>query len=140
MVEGMDIYCDGLCEPVNPGGWGCWAWVAVSATGEEIAHDSGCLGKGQTNNIAEYHALVQALKWAKERGYSEHLTFRMDSQFVVRQVNYIYAVKAEHLRPLCQEARRLLEGLDASLVWIPREDNTRADALSRQAYREARRK
>ena len=21
------IFCDGLCEPVNPGGYACWAWL-----------------------------------------------------------------------------------------------------------------
>lgn len=50
------VYADGLCEPVNPGGCACWAWVALQ-DGQEIATDSGCLGYGpaMTNNRAEYH-------------------------------------------------------------------------------------
>ncbi len=139
----MDIYCDGACEPVNPGGWACWAWVALDDDGHEIASDYGTVGHGvgMTNNVAEYHALLHALEWVQKKTTvpGSQITFRMDSQLVVRQVVGMYACRAELLRPLYERTRPQLEGLGARLVWIPREENTRADALSKRAYQEARR-
>jgi len=62
--------CDGACLPVNPEGYATWAWVAVDPAGQAITSASGCLGHGpgQTNNVAEYAAVLQALRWAKRRG------------------------------------------------------------------------
>jgi len=59
---------------------------------------------------------------------------RTDSQLVVNQVNGAWRIKAAPLRPLVEEARRLLADLGGRLEWIPREANTRADALTYQAY------
>ena len=61
----MIVYCDGLCEPVNPGGYACWAWVAVEDDAVR-ARQSGCIGRGDgmTTNLAEYRALLEALRAA----------------------------------------------------------------------------
>ena len=132
------VFCDGACLPTNPGGWATWAWVAVAPDGQEVASASGCLGHGpgRTNNLAEYTAVLQALRWVKGHGGGPVLV-RTDSQLVVNQVNGAWQVKAAPLRPLAQEARHLLAELDSRLEWIPREANMRADALTYQAYREA---
>jgi len=127
--------CDGACLPVNPGGWATWAWVAVDPDGHDITSASGCLGHGpgQTNNVAEYAAVLQALRWAKHQGRGPVLV-RTDSQLVVHQVNGAWRIKATPLLPLAHEARALLVDLGGRLEWIPREANTRADALTYQAY------
>ena len=132
------VYCDGACLPTNPGGWATWAWVAVAPDGQELASASGCLGHGpgRTNNLAEYTAVVEALRWAKGHGRGPVLV-RTDSQLVVQQVNDAWRVKAAPLLPLLQEARRLLQAVGGRLEWIPREANSRADALTYQAYSEA---
>jgi ribonuclease HI len=60
------INCDGLCEPRNPGGWACWAFVVHKAIDDEFIHDDrGCIGAGDgmTNNLAEYTAVLEALRW-----------------------------------------------------------------------------
>ena len=129
------VYCDGACLPVNPGGYATWAWVAVDLQGRELTSASGCLGHGPgcTNNVAEYTAVLEALRWGKRQGGGLVLV-RTDSQLVVHQVNGTWRIKAAPLLPLVQEARGLLAELGGRLEWIPREANTRADALTYQAY------
>lgn len=136
----ITFYGDGLTEPTNPGGWGCWGWVALDAAGTEIASAYGCLGRAptMTNNLAEYEALLQATRWALDQGLTG-ITLRGDSQLVVEQTAGRWACRAANLRPLCAELRTRVRALGATIEWIPREQNTRADSLSRRAYREARR-
>jgi len=134
------FYCDGLTEPINPGGYACWAWVALDDEGAEISSDYGCLGYGPgfTNNLAEYAAVEEALKWAGLHHAQAKIVIRTDSLLVVNQVNGRWHCRAPHLQPLQLRCARLLGRLQATLEWVPRERNERADALTRVAYREAR--
>lgn len=131
------VYCDGACEPQNPGGWATWAWVAY-VDGREVNRAYGCLGRGagMSNNVAEYRAVLEALRRAKRKGVSINL--RTDSQLVVKQVLGEWAVKAAHLQAFRQEAATLLRDTRSVMAWVPREENARADALSKLAYRQAR--
>lgn len=137
-AAGITIYCDGLCEP-NPGGIACWAWLAVDAFGRELAYDCGCLGRGDgmTNNVAEYHALLEALQYAHAHDW-RGVRLCSDSQLVVFQCADRWQVGAPALIPLHAEAQRQGRELQACIRWIPREQNGRADILTRQAWRQAR--
>ena len=132
----ITINTDGLCEP-NPGGIGTWGWVAYQ-DGQEIATGKGCLGQGpgMTNNAAEYTAVIQALIWAYQHKHTgcQILT---DSRLVVEQSTKRWGVKAAHLQQLCERVRAGLGQMQATIRWIPREENVRADALTQEAYREA---
>lgn len=138
--EPIVIQADGLCEPRNPGGWACWAWVAQAEDAQEIASGRGCVGHGPgaTNNVAEYQAVLAALDWAIAHGLRDIL-LQTDSRLVVEQVAGRWACNAAHLRGLRDEVRARLAGCTGRLEWVPREQNTRADALSRLAYADARR-
>lgn len=145
----LALYCDGLCEPRNPGGYACWAWLAKGPEGKTIRTAFGCLGSGQgmSNNLAEYEAVLQALRHTVDRVgplVERSLSVRLhaDSQLAIRQITGEYRVNAPHLIALCAEARTLAgqirqAGVPIEFQWIPRELNEEADALSRQAYREA---
>lgn len=135
----MTIYADGLCEPRNPGGFACWAWVAFDGTGQEIIHERGCIGSGQgmTNNLAEYRAVLEAFRFASERFNGKQIQFFTDSQLVVKQVNGEWSCNSPNLQPLCVEATKRLNQAGWTLQWIPRGQNVRADQLTRIAYREA---
>ena len=99
-------------------------------TGEVLVEHSQALGQG-TNNEAEYSALIFALYQAEEFGATE-LRVRSDSKLVVNQIRGEWAVHKDHIGEYVDEALRAVERLPKfSIEWVPRGQNTRADALSR---------
>jgi ribonuclease HI len=150
MQSVISILCDGLCEPRNPGGWACWAWLARSPKGATLQSAYGCLGHGpdMTNNRAEYAAVIEALTYASGRldllvARGMGVAIHSDSQLVINQITGAYRINHAHLAELRQqivqlESRFVDRGVPLAFTWIPREQNTEADALTRQAYREAR--
>ena len=135
------LFFDGLCEPINPGGIACGGFVAY-LNGARLTAGSKCFGAGYlgdytSNNVAEYLALIEGLKQLLALGYASHrLTVKGDSQLVVKQLRGEYKVRSERLKPLHEEALRLLAYFPSYVVeWVPRGLNVEADALSREAYR-----
>ena len=137
-TQNVTLYSDGLCEP-NPRGWACWGWLALGADGQPVASDCGAIGNGagMTNNLAEYTAVIQTLEWASGAGLVG-LTLRTDSQLVVNQMTGAWQCYAPNLWPLLVKARALMAETGARVEWVPREQNSQADALSRKAYALAR--
>ncbi len=113
----------------NPGTAGAGA-LLVDENGATVWETARFLGT-KTNNEAEYTALILLLKAAKERSITK-LQIYGDSKLVVSQVSKQWKINLPHLRALAQEAWALMEGMDVSLEWIPREKNKLADALSNQ--------
>jgi ribonuclease HI len=134
----IHIWCDGLCEP-NPGGWMAWAFVArAPATGAVIASDEGAVAPraDATNNVAEYGALIRALGWARDHTpLGTPVVIHSDSQLVVNQLNGLWDCRQPVL--LRERARTLAAGRGVTYQWVPREENTAADDLTRVAYRAA---
>jgi len=82
-----------------------------------------------TNNVAEYRAAIAGLDAARAAG-AERVVLQGDSKLVIEQLAGRWKVKQPHLKPLREQARRLLDGFDtAELVHVRREYNTDADAL-----------
>jgi len=82
-----------------------------------------------TNNVAEYRALIAGLEAAAPFG-ARRVRVRADSLLVVQQLKGLWKVKQPHLRPLHEQARRLLARYaDVDLRHVPREQNVDADAL-----------
>lgn len=87
----------------------------------------------QTNNFAEYTAVVLALRRALELGARE-VELILDSKLVVEQLQGRWKVRHAALAPLHQEATRLLRRFDAwSMRHEPRAANHAADALANLA-------
>ncbi|HEX7471537.1 MAG TPA: ribonuclease HI family protein [Candidatus Limnocylindrales bacterium] len=87
----------------------------------------------QTNNVAEYTAVVRALGLARELGARE-VRLLLDSMLIVEQLHGRWRVKDAKLAPLHAEARRLLGGLDRwTAAHVRRAENHAADALCNQA-------
>lgn len=127
------LYTDGAARG-NPGPAGAGA-VIVSADGHIVAKIGKFLGES-TNNVAEYMGLILGLRRAKAMGIRE-LDVYSDSELLVRQLSGDYAVKAEHLRPLHDEAKSLLGAFSTIQVrHISREENAQADAMSNRAIDE----
>ena len=137
----IEVYVDGCCQPVNPGGVATWGFVVRD--GEKVHEASGvvgagCLGDDVSNNVAEYTALIKALEWLLENGYAEEeVVVRGDSQLAIRQLNGEYAVRAPRIRPLYERVVELAGRFrSVRFEWVPREENEEADSLSKRAYRE----
>lgn len=104
----------------------------LDETGRCVEGFSGCLGRA-TNNVAEYSALIEALKLAAERGARE-VDLVADSELIVRQIHGIYRVKNPSLKPLFAEAVRRIGGFASfSIRHVRREENKDADRLVNQA-------
>ncbi len=83
----------------------------------------------ETNNVAEYRALIEGLGIAR-RYHPNRLICFLDSELLVKQLKGEYRVRMQTLQPLFEEIQELARGLPAvEFRHIPRSDNWRADAL-----------
>ena len=127
----MKGYFDGYSKG-NPGEAGAGALLTDDHDGV-VWQTAQPLGK-KTNNEAEYAALIFLLTEAKKRGVRELQIFG-DSKLVVSQVSKKWKINLPHLRELAKQAWALMEGMEVSLTWVPREKNSRADELSNEALK-----
>lgn len=87
----------------------------------------------ETNNVAEYKALIAGLRIAK-RFHPNGVICHLDSELVVKQINGEYKIRMHTLQPLVEEIRELAQSFPSIIFkHIPREDNYRADALVNRA-------
>jgi ribonuclease HI len=104
------------------------ACVVSSPDGGVLAERSELLGTA-TNNVAEYRALLLGLECARELGASE-VEVVGDSELIAKQVQGLYKVKHEAMRPLHRQALDSLARFERwSIRTVPRAQNARADAL-----------
>jgi ribonuclease HI len=138
----IEVYFDGLCQPINPGGIACYAFI-VKSDGRIIHSDYGVAAKPfseeSTNNVAEYTALAKALQWLLENNFnSKKVEIKSDSQLVVNQLTGDYKVKASRILPLFKQVLSLKTKFqDIQIKWIPRDKNREADRLTNKAYNKA---
>jgi ribonuclease HI len=90
-----------------------------------------------TNNEAEYQALLFALRWLQQQDLTQvkSLTFNLDSELVIKQINGEYRVKHPNLLALYYEALSLIKSLAVKPKFshVRRVENSTADALVNQA-------
>lgn len=140
----IKVYFDGLCQPVNPGGIACYAFV-IRRDSRTIHSDYGIaaepFSKDATNNVAEYTALAKALEWLIANGLnnSGRIEVKSDSQLVVKQLTGEYKIKSQRIIPLYRQVlllqSRFPDGIE--IRWMPREQNKEADTLTNRAYNKA---
>jgi len=131
--EVLNIHIDGGSRG-NPGDAGFGVYV-TTPDGAVVAELYGYLGRA-SNNVAEYQALIHALKYALDHGATAVKVFS-DSELVVRQISGQYRVKHPDMVPLHGKARGLLSRFqEASVTHVRREQNKDADRLANQALDE----
>jgi ribonuclease HI len=87
----------------------------------------------ETNNVAEYFALLAALDYAASHNIAA-LRVRSDSELLVRQMQGRYKVKSPDLKPLHERATKLSRQLQYfAIEHVRRELNRDADALANVA-------
>lgn len=93
--------------------------------------DGSVLSVAATNNVSEYVALIRALEYLVDScSNARSITVKSDSDTVVQQVNLTNTTRAPHLIKLRDYALSLVKNFsNLTLVHIPREENTEADAL-----------
>jgi ribonuclease HI len=135
------VHFDGACEPPKGGGI---ATYGFTLEGPGLEHEKFGLAvppgsERATNNVAEYVGAIRALEFLASINYHGPVLVFGDSQLVIRQLSGEYEVRAEHLQPYHEHLKRLVEKIgDVHFTWVPREENRRADELSKRAISEAR--
>jgi ribonuclease HI len=111
----------------NPG-TAAWGVAVLDDTGACIGEHAGLLGQ-TTNNVAEYHGLLEALKLARTAG-AHRVEIFSDSELIVRQIQGRYRVKNPGLKPLFAEAMGYIAGFGSFRIsHVRRENNREADRL-----------
>ena len=115
----------------NPGP-ASYAVVMRDPSGKIILELGKKLGR-DTNNVAEYYALLAALDYAATHNIRA-LRIRSDSELLVRQMQGRYKVKSPDLKPLYERASKLARQFEYFVVeHVRRESNREADALANLA-------
>jgi ribonuclease HI len=119
----------------NPGP-ASYAIVVRDPAGKIILELAKNLGR-ETNNVAEYYALLAALDYATTHGITA-LRIRSDSELLVRQMQGRYKVKSPDLKQLHERASKLARQLGYfAIEHVRREMNRDADALANVALDQA---
>jgi ribonuclease HI len=129
------IHVDGGARG-NPGPAG--AGVVIHDSAGNRLYEAGFFLGHQTNNVAEYTALIRALQ-RTQRLAAKTVTIHSDSELLVRQITGAYHVKAAALILLHQEAQLLLLKTPRwHLRHVRRAENARADELANLAMDQRR--
>jgi len=119
----------------NPGP-ASYAVVLRDASGKIVLELAKHIGR-ETNNVAEYYALLAALDYAATHDIPA-LRIRSDSELLVRQMQGRYKVKSPDLKPLHERAAKLARQIQYFVIeHVRRELNSDADALANLALDQA---
>jgi len=122
-----------LGDPTGPAGIGA---VLRSESGEVLGEIARSIGV-TTNSVADYTALIEGLEMALEKGVSE-VKVIVDSPLVAGHLVDGYVVRADHLRPLVEQVRWLLDEFSTwSLTRVPRKLNIEPDLLANRGIEQA---
>lgn len=123
-------YTDGGARG-NPGPAGIG--VVIKNVDGDIIESYGKYIGHQTNNVAEYTALLEAVISAQKLGATDLVCY-LDSELVVKQMNRVYKVKNQNLASIFIKIWNLSQTFN-SIVFkhVRREKNKEADALVNEA-------
>lgn len=137
----ITVFIDGLCEPINPGGVAAYGFSVYNKGLETYTEAEGFgEGTGMSNNIAEYQGLCAALKWLlKQHLERDEIVIKSDSRLLVNQMCGFWKCHGGLYSSKYTEAQSLAKSFkNIRYIWIPREENSEADELSRQGYKKYR--
>lgn len=144
-VQRIVAYFDGACEPVNPGGTASFGAV-IFIDDKRIWECSQLFEpkKGReretSNNVAEYSGFIAILEYLKSKKLNKNkIDIYGDSMLVLCQMlmddprwGVRWRIKQGYYVPLAYRALSLLNKFpNITGHWIPREENTIADELSK---------
>jgi len=125
------IFVDGSSRG-NPGPAGVGLAVFEPGKVDASAEISKYIGI-TTNNVAEYEAVIHALKWMIDSGV-QRATLKLDSELVYKQLMGTYRIKSSHIKLLMKRLVALKSQVEnVTVILIPREENKAADRLAQKA-------
>ncbi len=129
-MKKLIIHTDGGARG-NPGSAGLGVFI-TDESGAVLKEHGRYLGE-QTNNYAEYMAIIDALTHARDFGADE-VDMYMDSELAVKQLNGEYRVKNPGLAVLFMQVHNLkLSFRKVRFMHVRRERNKDADRLVNEA-------
>lgn len=139
-MEKISVFTDGGARG-NPGPAAIGV-VIKKENGEVLTKLAKTIGHA-TNNVAEYQAVIEALKWLvawfKTLPNASDLSqffvnFFLDSRLAVNQINGLFKIKNAKIRDQIFEIHQLENQTKAKIFYqyIPREKNFLADELVNQ--------
>lgn len=125
------IYTDGASRG-NPG-HASYGFTIADESGKLLYEEGRYIGI-TTNNVAEYTAVFEALKKAKEEFPNYQVELYADSKLVAEQLSGRYKIKSPHLKPLIEKIKILAFEMGGIIfTHVPREQNSAADKLANEA-------
>lgn len=125
----------------NPGAAAGGAVVLDPETGLVVAR-AGVMCGHASNNVAEYRGMIEGLEIALTMAPEATIHVRMDSKLVVEQMSGRWKIKHPDMQNLARSAKELIASRLVTFEWIPREQNSLADAAAnaaldrKESYRE----
>lgn len=112
----VEIYTDGAGASPDGKGSG-FAWVNTTTHDRKIESVPGL-----TNNVAEYRAVISALKSLRKGSVANILT---DSTLIVGQLRGEYRIRDSKLEKLVAEVKTIVDQkqLSVTFTWVRRQDN-----------------
>ena len=126
------IFTDGASRG-NPG-HASYGFTISEEDGKLIFEEGRYIGV-ETNNVAEYTAVLEAFKWIKEN-IKESVAIKLfaDSKLVAEQLSGKWRIKNANLRLIFEKIKTLeLSFESVTYTHVYREKNTIADSLANQA-------
>jgi ribonuclease HI len=131
-------YFDGACSPTNPGGTAAFGAYVIEGKERiwqcsEVYKPPVGREKETTNNIAEYLGVISVLDFFINSDLiHERILVLGDSNMVIEQSFGKWKIKKGLYKPFALVAKEKLQSFkNIEGKWIPREENWRADALSK---------
>lgn len=162
----VEVYIDGACEPMNPGGTASWGVVVLQPDSDlseehtpKIMHTvtprglyhrlwEGCgiVGSGpkMSNNVGEYAALIAFLEWYTTHysweTYELEVVVKSDSNLLVQQMDGAFKVRKGLYVPYYRKVMDMFRKFTFLMVSLDFEwiprEQNLADALSVKALNE----
>jgi probable phosphoglycerate mutase len=120
----------------NPGPAAYGTVLRDADTGDVLIESAEFIGEA-TNNVAEYRGLVAGLTLAKGLDPDAIVDVRLDSKLIVEQMSGRWKIKHPDMRTLALQARNVLPAEQVTYTWLPRSNNSHADALVNEVLDQA---
>ena len=129
------LFTDGASRG-NPGP-ASYGFIIKDENGVILHEEGKCIGTN-TNNVAEYTAVLKALEYTSTHLHTwAELDFFMDSLLVAQQLSGVYKIKNPVLFELAQKIKELEKLFKAvTYTHVPRAQNFIADKLANRALDE----